>query len=84
LELGGFGGIAGCDEDCCGGVLGDLWVGELVLYSFLLCLGGLTVWRTNSSPIPRVPPMIKMLLGEDILCWMKESEEFRTFDEVDI
>jgi hypothetical protein len=40
LELGGFGGIAGCDEDCCGGVLGDLWVGELVLYSFLLCLGG--------------------------------------------
>jgi len=28
--------------------------------------------------------MIKMLLGEDILCWMKELEEFRTFDEVDI
>ena len=26
--------------------------------------------------------MINMLLGEDILCWMKELEEFRTFDQV--
>jgi hypothetical protein len=40
LELGGFGGVAGCGEDCCGGVLGDLLVGELVRYSFLLRLGG--------------------------------------------
>jgi hypothetical protein len=34
LEFGGFGGVASCGEDCCGGVLGELWVGELVLYSF--------------------------------------------------
>jgi hypothetical protein len=40
LEFGGFGGVAGCGEHCCGGVLGELWVGELVLYSFLLCLRG--------------------------------------------
>lgn len=84
LEFSGFGGVPGCGEDCCGGVLGELWAGELVLYSFLLCLRG------TDSLANKFKPDTSSSTNDQDVAWrghfmLDESVgAVRTFDEVEI